>query len=120
MIYRDLRFGDRGGAIVVTRLRGARSELGLDDGDAQRERRERDREAGADEAAAGDEDVAGTGGHAARALRLSRISASICAGALGTDSVRTSGSRRVTSTSSSIRMPMPHQRFATPRVPGAM
>jgi hypothetical protein len=26
----------------------------------------------------------------------------------------------VTSTSSSIRMPMPHQRFATPRVPGAM
>src|SRR5262249_38673324 len=52
--------------------------------------------------------------------RAAAISASISSGSVGTAAVITSASPRVTTTSSSMRMPMPRHFAATPFASGAM
>jgi hypothetical protein len=89
----------------------------LDQHGFQGQTRERVREQGTDEAAADDQHIAvgrGSVRHQAAAMKDS-TSATL----VGMPVVSTCGPSRVTSTSSSMRMPMPRQRFAAPVAPAA-
>ena len=86
----------------------------IDHRDRERPAAERQREGGADEPAADDRDVAPPD-HAADPTMPSRSSTD-----LGREADRTSTPSRVTSTTSSIRMPIPRQGAATAGSAGSM
>jgi hypothetical protein len=103
--------GHRGGAIVVARLRGIAGRRGLDD----------QRPSGSAASATASEPptmpppamtmsklAAGVAAHVPQAACISR---SISSGSFGASADSTSAPARVTSTSSSMRMPMPHHFF---------
>ena len=89
----------------------------LDHDDVERQLRERRGEREADHAAAGDGDVAAQRASAAHAAAIRR---SISSGSVGMAAVRTSGLPAVTTTSSSMRTPMPHHSRRTSLLPGGM
>ncbi len=97
-----------GGRANVHRRRRLRRETLVDHGDAAAIAAERQRQTGTDHAAARDDYVEVPLLHAA-------ISSSISSGSLGASRLSTSRPSRVTTTSSSIRMPMFCNAFGTPR-----
>ncbi len=104
----------RGRALVETRLLGGLALDGFDDGYLEPERRQRQRQAGADHAAAGDDDIV-TRVHGCPAHNAC-ISASTSAGSLTRPLLSTSGPFDVTATSSSMRTPMLRRAFGTDRL----
>ena len=86
----------------------------IDQGDRQRPPAQGQREGRADQSAPDDRDVAAPA-HVADPTMCSRSSTE-----LGTDEDRTSTPSRVTSTTSSTRIPIPRQGVATPRSSGSM
>jgi hypothetical protein len=107
------RVRERGGPAVEARLLELRGLARLDEHHVERQLGERAGERGADGAAADDQHVAVETLGEARAHARVAISASISSTEAARSAVSTSGPSRVTSTSSSIRMPIPRQRFAT-------
>ncbi len=96
------------GAVVIAGVCADRQRRGLDQTDPQILTVQRAGQAGADHAAANDQQIV------VHIVHLpSRIHASMSSMALGAASVSTSGSSAVTSTSSSMRMPIRHQRSST-------
>src|SRR5271154_1126012 len=93
--------GQRGGALIKARLRGGAMWNGLNERNAQMQRRKRGRERRTHHAAADN-------GH----IEAHR-SASMASGVFSSAPVRTSGAPWVTSTSSSIRIPMFQNSFGT-------
>jgi len=97
--------GQSGRTIVKTRLCGFLARDGLHDSHAQAQRRQCQRQARANHAATGDDDVVLPLAHALR------INASISSGSRASPLLRTSGPLLVTATSSSIRIPMLRNAF---------
>src|SRR5581483_6949797 len=106
------RGGERDAALVPRGLAGRRRRR-FDECDLAVRSCERGCKARADEAAADNRDVGGVATHAAISRSISRTS-------FGTSPVSTRGPLSVTSTSSSMRTPMPQYLRSTPFVPGAM
>ena len=110
----------RGGALIEARLLGAGEGHALDQERAHAAADERQRQARADHAAADDRNVdlsghSAVGGHGrASQPRPSALRSGPASFGAGRSAPRTP---RVTTTSSSMRMPMFQKRFGTPRVP---
>jgi len=108
--------GQRRRARVEARLCVRVGRDGLDHGDLEWQLRERRSQREADHAAARNRHVAGSrSGHHAAAIRRS-----ISSGSVGIEAVSTSGPSAVTTTSSSMRTPMPHHSRRTSLLPCGM
>src|SRR5690606_442755 len=112
---------ERRDARIEARLLEPRRVARLDEHGAAADRVERNRERRADEPAADDQHVAVEPSlHALHAVRHAALSTavptsrSISSASTGSSAVSTSQPSRVTTTSSSMRMPMPRQAFALP------
>ncbi len=106
---------DGGRALIETRLCGRIGREALDERDGESGVSQRHGKARADHAAAHDRNIDGQGRAHAASIR-----ASISAACFGTPSVSTSQPLFVTTTSSSMRTPMPRSRLGAPRVPAGM
>src|SRR5690606_41855084 len=109
----------RGRAVVEAGVINDIERSRFDEDDVEIELRQRKRQAGAYQTAAGDCDVAAQRAHAALAS-LAPISFSISSGRFASAAVSTSQPSEVTTTSSSMRTPMFHQRLGAPRMPAGM
>ena len=98
----------RGRAVIETGLLFRRARNRFNDSNPQAQRRERQGQADADHAAAGNDNVV-----VLACVHADAISFSISSADVGKTLLSTSGPPRVTATSSSIRTPMLRQRFST-------